>query len=81
MEYMTKMDMLATFCIFFFVALESESTSNTDTFYTDTFYTDATSNIAGFRDHDSLAELGVNGQHLGVTNEGKRQDGYGVRRL
>ena len=28
-----------------------------------------------------LAQLGVNGQHLRVADEGKRQDGDGVRRL
>lgn len=29
----------------------------------------------------SLAELGVNGQNLGVAHEGESQDGDGVRRL
>lgn len=76
MEYMTKMEMLDTFCILCLDGLKRDNGSAALKTFGPT---------SGFRalrcGADSLAELGVDGENLGVAHKGKGKDGNGVRGL
>lgn len=77
MLYMTRMEMLDTFCIFFFVGLKSESWKLCQCHILHWHVIKYCRPQMGV----SLAELSVNGQDLWVANKGKSQDGDGVCRL
>lgn len=74
MEYMTKMEMLDTFCILCLDGLKLEKSSINTTFSTDML----SESITARRRVDSLAELGVDGEDFGVAHKGESKDGNGV---